>query len=1023
MFPICVGKVIVINYFFVIRHFIKFEKSVFNKRYEKLNVQQRQAVDEIYGPVMVLAGPGTGKTEVIAMRIANILIKTDLSAGNILCLTFTNSGVRAMRQRLQDIIGPDAYKINIHTFHSFCQELINFYPERFLFARKIIQASDLDKLNLIKRILADGGWEFLRTPKSPDFYVGYILKAIGVLKQEGVSPERLAELASEAGKDLTENEKYYRKGKLMAKYQPKQNQVNKNIELAKMYAMYEKKMHESGFYDFNDMISFVLTEIRRDDSWRANLQEKYQFILVDEYQDTNGAQNELIELLGQSIEQPNIMVVGDDDQSIYRFQGANKENLLFFNDLYPASKKIVLDINYRSTEPIVSASQSLMAHSRERVAEDLGLTKIGVAANQEKAAKVKFGMLANEAAELNFISDEIKRLISSGVDPSQVAIFYRNNRDGDELLSALKAADIECYRLGGENLLNHVVVRQIKQIISLVSNFDNNTLWFEAMHFDCWQIEPGVAMRAVIEFRKSSERSFWQWLDENSSALDKSLAKMTETINNLRRQSANMNLVMWMSELIEQTGLLDKQLIEKKYDDLAAVKSFFDFVKSTSLSKPDYRLADFLADLDQMADYGIEIEKNQYEFQTVVNLMTAHGSKGLEFEYVFIYRAISHHWDNKRSFQPLRLVDGVLHRTVNDDQLEEERRLFYVAMTRAKKGLYITGAVNYFAQQEKENSPTVFMAEIDANFIENVSTDEFNNIQPTWFKIGDQRTVKELAETEKEVIRLLVADFSLSPTALNNYLLCPRKFLYDNLLKLPRAKTLSLSFGTAVHHALENFYVAYKKSLYLPDRAELLDFFRNALRQEGLLKQDRSALEKSGEKVLSGYYAQYHESMVRPVFNEFDFGHGRVWLDDRIPLAGKVDRVEFMSGSQERVRVIDYKTGKPKSRAAVTGKTKNDRGDYWRQLVFYQLLGDLSDRFVYQIAETEIDFVEPDDRGRYHRHQFSISSQDVNSLKDLIRDTWDKIERLEFGGTENSGVCTGGWADDSCDHQSYCRPN
>lgn len=993
---------------------------MFKTEYQKLNPEQKRAVDAIYGPVMVLAGPGTGKTQVIALRIANILLKTDTSAKNILCLTFTNSGVKAMRDRLANIVGPEAYKINIHTFHSFCSELIKFNSERFLFAKKIAQTTDIDEINLIRRLLDEKSWKLIKTPKSPYHYLSDIRRSISVLKQEGVTPREYADIVKSAVDDLANNDEYYRQEKLMAKYQSLAKRIDKNRELAKFYANYVEEMRESGRYDYNDMIAFVLAELNQDAQWRASLQEKYQFLLVDEYQDTNGAQNELIELMGRKVEKPNIFVVGDDDQSIYRFQGANKENLLYFNHLYPEANKIILKINYRSSLELVAASQSLIEKSQERVVDDLGLTKQMKSATGRLGQKIYEGGFPAGEVERWFIVSEINRLLSKGVKPEEIAIFYRNNNEAEDLIPILTAHKITFKRLGGENVIYHYLISQLLQIMTLLNNFHDDVLMHRVMYFDCWQIEPAEIMLKVNQYYQSRQKSFYVWLKDNLTDTSEKLQQMLASMEEMVKLSANLNLVMLFEQVLDKTGMMSQLLEAKKYNDLAILRSFFDYLKGVNANQPNLTLEQWLKDVAVLQEYGVEIKKNDYDMTEAVNLMTAHKSKGLEFEYVFIYRAVDKHWSNKQKRQQLKLLDGVLREQHEEDHLEEERRLFYVAMTRAKRGLYMTSAENYFEKGDRPYSPTSFIKEIDEKWIADIDVDRYFAEKDKWMRIVPSVKTMSMKKAEKDLLKSLVADFVLSPTALNNYLQCPRKFMYDSLLRVPSAKELSASYGTAMHEALENFFTVYKKTKQRPDLEILLDFYESALQKVGMRSNDFREFREKGREDLSGYYHFYQSEMIAPVYNEYDFGQGRVRLDDKIPLTGKLDRVELIPGGQEQVRVIDYKTGKPKSRRAVQGLTKNDENNYWNQLVFYQLLGDLSDQFPYQIAEAELDFVEANQSGKYVKHRFSISSQDVNNLKELIREVWGKINRLEFGCTADNAKCRGGYGQRDCNHISYC---
>jgi len=392
------------------------------KYIKRLNPQQRDAVEAIEGPVLVVAGPGTGKTQILALRIANILQKTDVKANNILCLTFTESGVVAMRQRLLTMIGADAYYVRIHTFHSFCNEIIQSFPEKFAFARELIQLDDLNRLKIIREIIANAGND---TEKSMQlipfhdkfFYQTDILSAIQTLKREGVSTEKLEKFATEELKTLEQNQEINKRtGKPKGEWTTKFKSTQRNLELATIYKKYNEQLKEHGFYDYEDMILFVIDKFKNDDELLAYYQEKFLYILVDEYQDTNGSQNEILKLLGSFDKSPNLFAVGDDDQAIYRFQGANVENLLFFEKQFENVKTIPVTINYRSSQAVLDLSSSLIENNKARLTNLL--------ANLEK--KLKAGLqipnypaevysLSNNEVENRFVVEKIKQLATNGV--------------------------------------------------------------------------------------------------------------------------------------------------------------------------------------------------------------------------------------------------------------------------------------------------------------------------------------------------------------------------------------------------------------------------------------------------------------------------------------------------------------------------------------------------------------------------------------------------------------------------------
>ncbi len=337
----------------------------FKELYKKLNFRQREAVDAIEGPVMVIAGPGTGKTQILTLRIVNILRKTDIPPDAILALTFTEAGVSAMRKRLVSIIGSPAYRVGIFTFHSFCNDIIKRFPEEFPRIIGSTNVSDIDKIVIIKELIEKTTLKLLRPYGDTFYYLHPVRQKISELKRENISPKELElriknnELRFKKIPDIRHQKGVY-KGKMKGKYETEKKNIEKNKELLKIYITYENMLAERKLYDYEDMILEVIRALEKKQDFCLRLQEEYQYVLADEHQDANNAQNKLLELLVSFHENPNLFIVGDEKQAIYRFQGASLENFLYFQKKYKGARVIILEDNYRSTQTILDAAHSVM---------------------------------------------------------------------------------------------------------------------------------------------------------------------------------------------------------------------------------------------------------------------------------------------------------------------------------------------------------------------------------------------------------------------------------------------------------------------------------------------------------------------------------------------------------------------------------------------------------------------------------------------------------------------------------------
>jgi DNA helicase-2/ATP-dependent DNA helicase PcrA len=340
----------------------------FNELYKKLNKAQREAVDAIEGPVMVIAGPGTGKTQVLTLRLANILKKTDTPPEAILALTFTEAGVQAMRDRLRKIMGSAAHRVQIHTFHGFANTIISERPESFPRIIGSNVASDAQRLGIVKKVIENASDTMLRPAGDPEFYIWPVLEAIGDLKREAITPDHFARLIDEEEKNFYKREDLYHlkgayKGKMKGEHQETQKAIEKNKALLSLYRAYEAEMRAAKLIDYDDLIIEVINVLEADDDVRLQIEERCQYVLADEHQDANNGQNKILELITEFHKQPNLFIVGDEKQAIFRFQGASLENFLYFTRKFPEAKVVRLTENYRSTQQILDPAHSLILAS------------------------------------------------------------------------------------------------------------------------------------------------------------------------------------------------------------------------------------------------------------------------------------------------------------------------------------------------------------------------------------------------------------------------------------------------------------------------------------------------------------------------------------------------------------------------------------------------------------------------------------------------------------------------------------
>lgn len=974
--------------------------KAFEEAYKRLNPEQKKAVDTIDGPVMVVAGPGTGKTQILSLRIANILLQTDTEPENILALTFTESGVQSMRKRLAELIGSPAYQVTITTFHGFANDVIKNNPEDFPHIIGARSITDIDQIALIEEIILETELDILKPFGDTLYYVRAINSALSELKREGITVKQFADIVTKAEKEFKKiDDLYYdsgaHKGKMRGKYKDLEKQISKNKELLIVYEIYQSKLRERKLYDYNDMIMETLRALETDGDLLLRLQEEYQYVLVDEHQDTNNAQNKILELLASHFApRPNLFVVGDEKQSIFRFQGASLENFHYFKQLYPEVELITLKQNYRSTQSILDSAHSLLAGD------------VPLEANTVFEAKpIDLYAFPKPAIEQFFIADDIARKIAAGVPAHEIAVLYRDNKDAFPVADMLEKSGVP-YRIESDSdVFAHPVIKKLLLITASVNEYGDDRKLADMLHLDVFETVPldvFKVLRSASQKRKytlfdviADEKKLAELELENVEAIQEAYSKLAAWV----KRSKNTGLVELFQEIVRESGLLQSILASSTaQEDLDVLDSFFEEVRGVTVGNPDATLAGFFSYLQTVKAHNLYVKKKKSGAKEgFVRLMTAHRSKGLEFEYVYVVNTINGKWGNKRRVELLKLLPDVYKIVEIDNPLEQdgnddERRLFYVALTRAKKHVTLTYATEN--EEGKEQLPSQFVEEIDESLISVIDPSEieasFEEKRGELLQAVKQGGTQSLNDTA--FVKELFLKQGLSVSALNNYLSCPWKYFYRNLIRLPEPVQPHLLYGTAVHDSLEQLF----KKLRFDDpfsKKDFLNFFETKVESEPFTDEDRKRYTERGTESLGGWYDEYGDRWITNTLTEFAIRG--IELTPEIRLTGKLDKLEVLS--EREVNVVDYKTGKPKTRNQILGKTKSGDANIWRQIVFYKLLLDKFKDGKYEMVSGEIDFVEPDPKsGKYRKEKFIVEQEDVEDLVETIQVAAEEIMTLKF---------------------------
>ncbi|RME55791.1 ATP-dependent helicase [Candidatus Parcubacteria bacterium] len=968
----------------------------FQQYYRRLNPSQREAVDAVEGTVMVIAGPGTGKTQVLTLRIANILRRTQATPDSILALTFTESGAHAMRQRLVQIIGSPAYHVTVATFHGFCNEIIREYPEYFPRVIGATNITEAEQVALVRDILASSRLRKLKPSGDEFYYVRHIVEAMNELKREDIAPDEFGKIVARQHKEYLAipgriHEKGPYRGKVKAKFQKIEDRLARNEELAKVYRLYQKELARRRLYDYNDMIMEVLTALRSNGDLLAALQEQYHYFLADEHQDANRAQNHLLELLCSFYDDPNLFLVGDEKQAIFRFQGASLENFSYFLSRYPHAKVIHLTTSYRSPQPLLDAAHTLIS---------AGLGKhVPLAAHVSPGLReppLRVVEFPSEEEEARAVAAAIRRRLKEGIAPSEIAILYRDNKDAAQLTPFLREYQVPFVVESEEDILGTPVARKLVLLLEAVAMFGSGEQFIHALHLPEFGIEAadiflllaaaGGNPRRLLTLARSEQR-----LRDCGVAHPQRIVAATKKLGKWHSLAQVENLDIVLNRVLEESGLLAALLHSGSMEDMERLGRLFDEARRLVENHKRYTLEEFLRYLEVLRVHRIPLQREAGEHlrKGKVRLMTAHKAKGREFDYVYIIGAYDGHWGGRKSRRFFLLPTEGSPGSVADE--DEERRLFYVALTRARRAVQISYA--RVSPEGRERMPSRFITDLkDHIAVESraaAPAEEAAGVGRARFQIASPATSANAYSMS--ILRELFLTQGLSVTALNNYLRCPRLYLYVNLLRVPRVAEKTQRYGIAVHAALRTFFDRYREGQNPPEEF-LLDLFWRHLQRQPFSPEDLAVYGERGRVALSGYYRTYFPQWHRAILNEFRVRG--VQLTPEIRLVGMIDKIEFLDAAGS-VNVVDYKTGVPRSRRAIEGTTKSSRGEYKRQLVFYKLLLERSSKR-YRVVSGEIDFVEPTKSGKYRKERFLLSAEEVEDLERLVREVATEILSGEF---------------------------
>lgn len=996
-----------------------------------LNPAQQQAVEHIEGPMLVIAGPGTGKTHILAARIGRILQLSDAQPQNILCLTFTEAGVQAMRKRLLQFIGPDAHRVHIHTFHSFCNSVIQNNLERF--GRHDLEPmSDLERVEIIRRLIDELPLSHPLKLGRADvyYYEKHLHDLFSRMKAEDWSPAYVTAQIQAYLHDLPLRREYiYQVSRgSFKKGDPKQSKIDDETEkmtrlqaAADLLPRYRLLMQQARRYDYDDMILWVLRAFEEHEALLRNYQEQYLYFLVDEYQDTNGAQNEVIRQLVHYWDQPNLFIVGDDDQSVYEFQGARLKNLTDFYDSYREHLALVLlRENYRSAQGILDAAAALIAHNERRIVnrlQALGIDKTLTAGHptySQLAVQPQIRCYPNRLHEETDIVAQLARWQAAGIPPGEMAVIFAKHRQAQNLMRLLDKMGMAYQTKRRVNILDLPVVRNLRSLLEylhseFVQPHSGEQLLFQILHFDFLGLQPDeLARLSVYQSRQAyATRLPWREMLAKAETLPElalespaPFADLARLISQWLTDITALSLLAFVEKVINRSGLMAQAI--RRADrvwQLQVLRTFMDFVQAESDRRPRLTLERLLATFQNMDANALAIELYKSVDDAVgVQLVTAHSAKGLEFQKVIIMDCAKEGWEPQQRGSNNRFpLPDTLTLSGEEDALEARRRLFYVAMTRAQDELWMTYSEADY--REKPLEKAIFLDEILDRTALRISRHSL--------PVADLAAMQQISLAESEtptislpapaVIDRLLEGFTLNVSAMNRFLRCPLSFYYENVLKTPVVHSEAAAYGAAMHNALERLFekmLLHKDRAFMSEAALIALFEYEMERQRGHFSGAAWANRlAAGRLHLAQYYQQHCATWHKQVRIEYSVRQVEV---AGVPVTGKIDRVELYE--QGKVVIVDYKTGRhDEAKMRPPTPAQPHGGTYWRQLIFYKLLYEGQEKSLnHQVTEGVVSYLEPDRRGQWMEKRLRYQPDEVATVRQLIRQVYDRILAHEF---------------------------
>ena len=928
---------------------------------KKLNKEQLQAIRHGSGPLLIIAGAGTGKTTVITERVKYLIEKGLAKPEEILALTFTEKAAREMEERIDVALSYGYTNMWVLTFHSFCERVLRQQALHIGLDPRFKLTSEAETTQLIRKNLFKFKLNYFRPLGNPYKFIGGMIQHFSRLQDEDINPQDYLKWATRLRKDAVEVKKYK--------------------ELASAYKTYEELKIKNGLMDFGDLITKTLKLLRDRPNILKEYQKQFKYILIDEFQDTNYSQNKLAILLANK--EQNINVVGDDDQSVYRFRGAAVSNIIQFRKNFTKTKVVVLTKNYRSTQEILDRSYDLIQHNNpDRLEVVEGINKKLISERKEVGTKVSFIHADRVENEVDEVAKEILRQAQDhGYDFKDIAILVRANNHAEPFSRALARHGIPYQFLGPGRLFKQSEIIDLISYLKVLYNFEDSPSLYRILTMSIFAINAMDIAKLGNEARKYNTSLF----EAAEKSEDDKVLRVVEMVHKhlglISKESAGQILYYFLeeSEMLKSLAQDEKRALN--------ISKFFDKLKSYEVDHPDANLFNVVDWLDLSAELGespLAADSDWGEINAV-NIMSVHSAKGLEFPVVFLVNLVSQRFPTTERHEQIPIPEELIKEILptGDYHLEEERRLFYVGMTRAKDKLYLTAA-NYYGEGKRDKKISVFVGEAMGDKFK-IKNSKFEIKTKTFL---DYKNDNQIVEEKKNNLEINYLSYSQIET----FKVCPLHYKLRYILKIPTQPTASLSFGISMHAALKNLS---EKNIAKQLRANWI--------YEGYLSKEQSQeFFEKGVRFLKEYLKRNFLNKVSLTEQPF-----MIPISKDLKVGGRIDRIDNLPDGKISeacpfgIEIWDYKTG-----ANIPTQKEVDKN---LQLTMYTMAA--IERFNLKPEQIKLSLY-------YFETQTKITTTrtagDLIKAKEEILEWREKIEKSNF-------ECSGGFLCQNCEFKLFCK--